>query len=138
MKRLFPLLLICLLPACLTSCADLHTLTQARAIDREIQIDRLKFYEKMRDAYFLLGYEYYTLAKEAEERKDAKRAEEYSRKAALYDLFQKDIKRTADQMRDLLLARDNEFQNAPAAAPAQSAPPPPAAASQPIATEPLP
>jgi hypothetical protein len=102
-------------------CSNLETLSRARAIEREIQVERLTFLERVSDAYFILGYEYYTLAAQAEDVNEPARAKEYATKASLYNLIYKDFRNTADELRAKL---ETEKPAPPHAAPPP--PPPPA------------
>ncbi|HUT25944.1 MAG TPA: hypothetical protein VM492_16535 [Sumerlaeia bacterium] len=100
-------------------CSNLETLSRARAIEREIEVDRLKFLERVSDAYFILGYEYYTLAAQAEDVNEPGRAREYATKASLYNLIYRDFRKTADELRAKL-------ETEKPATPHQAPPPPPA------------
>lgn len=128
----------------LMACADLHTLSRAQEIDREVRRDRLEFTEKMRDAYLILGYEYYKLAEEARAAGHTQSAEEYYKRATLYSLFQNDMDRKAKHLRWTMTETDQPAPGnrsaAPATAPALApgAPQAPAAApSQPTGFRPL-
>jgi hypothetical protein len=83
----------------LGGCVSIPALTRARNLDREIQLDRLRFYEKISDAYFILGYEYYALAKQAEDEIQPERAREHATKATMYNIFYREMREAAEQLR---------------------------------------
>ncbi len=86
----------------LAGCGHLNALVRANDIERQAKIDRLKFIETMRDAYLLIGNEYYKLAKIAEDRGDAKKTKEYTAQASLYAILYNDLKTRAREVRDSL------------------------------------
>ena len=86
----------------LAGCAHLDALVNAGSIEREMRVERLKFFEKLGDAYFILGYEYYCLAKEAEDRGQFPRAADYATRAKLYHVFCRDARAAARELRAAL------------------------------------
>lgn len=119
MKKLLVLLLPVLV--CGAGCANLSALRRASELEREARRERVLFFEKVSDAYFFLGYEYYTLALEAEKQGDGERAEQYRKKAVMYNLFHKDAQDEARRLRERLL---QGVDVPPIEPPAESADPP--------------
>ena len=76
------------------------------------RVDRLRFLERVSDAYFLVGWEYYTLAKTAEDQGDLKKRREYATKADLYHALCEELKRTAWAIRGQI---DPDHEQSPAA-----------------------
>lgn len=93
------LVLAALVPSCLTGCNSFNRLSRVEQMDREVRLDRIKNYSRLAEAYFLLGYECYTLAKESEARKDTERVREYADKSRLYNLHYRRLKNTVEEMR---------------------------------------
>ncbi len=77
----------------------MSALARADAIEKEARVDRIRFLEKVRDSYFLIGDEYYRLAIELEDSGDVKKAKEYSVKAEFYLTFSLSIKRDVEELR---------------------------------------
>lgn len=92
----------------LGGCAHLNALVRANDIEREMQKERMSFLETTRDAYLLIGNEYYKLAKLAEARGDARKTKEYSAQASLYAVIYNDLKRRAEDQRASLGERAPE------------------------------
>ena len=80
-------------------CAHVNALVRADRIEREVRVEQLKFYEKLADAYFILGYEYYSLATEAEDSGRVDRAGSYGTRAKLYHVFSRDARAQAEELR---------------------------------------
>ncbi|MFW6303782.1 MAG: hypothetical protein ACOC2L_04100, partial [Candidatus Sumerlaeota bacterium] len=93
-SRSFILLILAL--TILTGCSQLGALSRADKIERSTRINQLRFLERVSDAYFLIGNEYYKLAVEAEERGDMEKKQEYADKAGVYLLFCKNIRQDAE------------------------------------------
>jgi len=125
MRQIAAGLLIILVGQGLAGCASLRTLVRAQEIDRQIQADRIRFYDRMGDAYHILAFEYYKLARDAESRNQTEQAKECTARLALYDSFYRSAKKTADDLRAQALAEEQ-----------QDSPPPAAAALRPTGTTP--
>ena len=80
-------------------CAHVDALVRADAIEREMRVAHLRFYEKLGDAYFILGYDYYCLAKEAEDSGRLQRAGDYATRAKIYHVFSRDARAAATELR---------------------------------------
>ena len=107
----FRLSILAALAAACVSCASIQRVDDLEARMRR---DQVRFYEKMSDAYFMLGYEYYTLAAEAENAKlPESRVRDLKTRARVYTLFQQDLQKAAAELR-----REAEAANPPAAPPA--------------------
>ncbi|MFP4380398.1 MAG: hypothetical protein ACLFUS_07835 [Candidatus Sumerlaeia bacterium] len=104
MNRVFSWILILVFCLGATACSNLETLQKANRLEREMRVDRLRHFEKISEAYFLIGLEYYTMAKEAEMQGHDAKAKEYAAKAKFYNLFHKDLQKTTDEMRQELKA----------------------------------
>ena len=91
---------VCVLPLC--GCGHVGALVKAREIQRASSTDRLRFLDRVGYAYNLLGLEYYTLAKEAEDSGNDRKSQEYAAKARMYNLFYKEMKGSADELRHSL------------------------------------
>ena len=68
-------------------------------LDLRVRVDRINSYSRIAEAYYLLGYECYTIAADAEKRKETARAEDYGKKAKMYKLFYEKMKTSVDDMR---------------------------------------
>jgi len=84
---------------CLAGCASLKTLSRAQDMDYRIRQDRIRHYDSISVAYFLLGHDYYQLAKELEERKDTARAGEAAQKAEMYLRMHHQLDQAVQEMR---------------------------------------
>ena len=91
------LLLVGSLAIALSGCAT--TLRQNEAIAQQIRQDQIRFYEYLASSYFLLGYEYFTLAHELKEQ-DSERSLEAAEKARLYREHSKELNSSARLLRD--------------------------------------
>jgi len=84
---------------CLAGCASLKTLSRAQDMDYRIRQDRIRHYDSISVAYFLLGHDYYQLAKQLEERKDTARAVEAAQKAEMYLRMHHQLDQAVQEMR---------------------------------------
>jgi hypothetical protein len=109
----------------LTGCASMGALSRADRIEREAKKDRLVFYERLSDAYFILGYEYFSLAKEAEARGEKSRFDDYCTRARLYNVFYRDMKKLAEEARQDMQPGDGLANSTPPTTgePANTVPP---------------
>ena len=64
---------------------------------RDFHRDAIKFYEETADAYFIIGYEYYKMARDMEAKEDAEGAQQYAIRAKLYHEFSNDLQSAADR-----------------------------------------
>jgi hypothetical protein len=80
----------------------METLQRAERLELEMRIDRIVHLERIGEAYFLVGLEYFTMARDAEARGDAEKAREYAAKAKFYSAFHKDLRSVSQRMRDEL------------------------------------
>ncbi|MBN1865765.1 hypothetical protein JW916_00595 [Candidatus Sumerlaeota bacterium] len=106
MKRLIDLsvrvVIAALVVAAISGCSGFRPQSwkSADEIERRMKRDLVKFYEKQGYSYFLLGYEYYGLANEAEEtHAPALRVKDYRAKARLYYVFSQDLQSAANELR---------------------------------------
>ncbi|HBF35156.1 TPA: hypothetical protein DDW35_11410 [Candidatus Sumerlaeota bacterium] len=74
-------------------------LSRTQELDLRIRVDRINSYSRIAEAYYLLGYECYTIASDAEKHKETARAEDYGKKAKMYKLFYEKMKTSVDDMR---------------------------------------
>jgi hypothetical protein len=65
-----------------------------------------RFYEETSDAYFIIGYEYYILAKEWRERGDEERANVHAVRAKIYKDVSEDLRAAAEARRQAALGSD--------------------------------
>lgn len=92
----FPALcLLTLVAALVTSCVSPITIKAVEQHQRRLDSDMAIFYENVADAYFLVGWEYYELAKELEQSAKAAEAEKYFRKAHVFSEFSKELRRNS-------------------------------------------
>ncbi len=84
-----------------TGCAGTPFFRDYEKVAQHFRQDVLNFYDTASDAYFILGYEYFELAKEFEKKGDAEQAAYYKQKAMLYYNISKDLKNAAAQTRRL-------------------------------------
>jgi len=108
--------------ACVAGCGSLKTLSRAQEMDYRIRQDRIRYCEQFSDMYFLLGHDYYQLAKRAEEQKDTARAQDAAQKAEIYLRMHRKLDQTVQEMRLDLEGRKeatrSKAENAKAAPPA--------------------
>ena len=93
----------------LSGCAQFGALMRADQIEKQSKADRARFLDKVSDAYFLIGYEYFSLAKLAEEENQAEKAGDMATKAGLYNLLSRELKRQAEDLRISLEAQPPEW-----------------------------
>jgi hypothetical protein len=84
---------------CLAGCASLKTLSRAQDMDYRIRQDRIRHYDSISVAYFLLGHDYYQLAKQLEEGKETARAGEAAQKAEMYLRMHHQLDQAVQEMR---------------------------------------
>lgn len=113
----------------LSGCGSIGALARARDIERGTNIERLRFLERVGNAYNLLGLEYYTLAKQAEDSGNDQSAQEYAAKARMYNLFHKEMKQAAAELRTTLRKADGVAEAPEAEAPGLQLSAPPVAQS---------
>lgn len=87
-------------------CSHMEALRDAHHLERKMRVDRLRHFEKIADAYFLIGLEYYKLAKNAQKAGDQEKAAEYAGRSKFYNLFYRDLKEMTETMR-LEMGRQN-------------------------------
>ena len=80
-------------------CARISFFQNYQKAAQHFREDVLNFYDTASDAYFILGYEYYELAKDFEKKGDTQQAAYYRHKATLYYNISKDLKNAAAQTR---------------------------------------
>ncbi len=96
----FPALCLLTLAAALAaSCVSPITIDAVEQRQRRLDSDMAIFYENVADAYFLVGWEYYELAKELEQSTRAAEAEKYFRKAHVFSEFSKELRRNSRKHR---------------------------------------
>ena len=90
----------------ITGCAhNPFTRDYEKAVKRYRE-DVLTFYDTLSDAYFILGYEYYELAGEFEEKGDPEKASYFQDKATIYYNLSKDLKNAAAETRKFSRAEE--------------------------------
>ena len=100
---------IILLALCLplfAGCAQIKAIQRADHIERTTRVNQLRFLERVSDAYFLIGNEYYKLAVQAEAQGKLEQKDEYANKASVYLLFCKNIRQDAEDLRAALEASE--------------------------------
>ena len=105
----------------LGGCAHWNALMQADRIEREARAGEVRALHRQSDAYFLIGMEYYNLARAAEKAGEGARAKDCATKAGLYNALAKSLAREAEEARMAPASADSSA-GAPAAAAAPSAP----------------
>ena len=85
-------------------CAQIGLQRDYAETARLFREDVLNFYDTVSDAYFILGYEYYELAREFEKKGVAEQATYYHDKATIYYNLSKDLKNAAVETRKLSTA----------------------------------
>lgn len=116
----------------LGGCARWNALMRADEIEREAKAGEARALQRQGDAYFLIGMEYYSLARAAEKAGDTARAKDCATKASLYNTLAKGLAREAEQARTVPAAANapaNPQANGPVATPPSPVAPPPVGAS---------
>ena len=96
-KTLFWLMIACV--ALSTGCVTASSLSENRQISQRLHKDMADFYDNMAQAYYLLGYEYYKLYKEASDMKNEAAAKQYYNNSVIYKQYYDDLKASVDLMR---------------------------------------
>jgi hypothetical protein len=120
-------------------CARWDALMRADQIEREAKAGEARALKRQSEEYFLIGMEYFSLARTAEKAGDAVRAKDCATKASLYNTLAKGLAREAEEARmepASASAPATPRANGPAAAPPSPVAPAPVGASlapQPVA-----
>lgn len=88
-----------LLAAGLSGCATM-ALPETRDVAKQVREDQIKFYEYLANSYYLLGYEYFLLAKELEDTNQPERSQQMARLALNYTTLYEDLSASADLLRE--------------------------------------
>jgi len=105
--RLVPVAVLC--GVLCSGCLWTRTVKESREISRRLHKDMIDFYENMAQAYYLLGYDYYKLHKEALKNNDKAAAEQYLHNAARYKQFYQDLMETVKMMRKEMMEEDKSI-----------------------------
>ncbi|KPL08976.1 hypothetical protein AMJ85_07400 [candidate division BRC1 bacterium SM23_51] len=97
-----------------TSCVTMPSVRRNEDISRRIRKDMIDFYENMAQAYWLLGFGYYELHKEAVASDSTEAAEKYRKHAALYKTYAEDLKKSVDVWRKSLETPESSSRLLPA------------------------
>lgn len=100
------LMIACLSLLILAGCAHNPFCRDYEKAVKRYREDVLTFYDSLSDAYFILGYEYYELAGEFEEKGDPERAAYFQDKATIYYNLSKDLKNAAAETRKFSRAEE--------------------------------
>ncbi len=103
-----PFILFALCIPLLAGCAQVKAIQRADQIERTTRVNQLRFLERVSDAYFLIGNEYYQLAVEAEKQGKTEKKDEFANKASVYLLFCKNIRKDAEDLRVALESSEAE------------------------------
>lgn len=82
-----------------TGCLTMPSVRENERISQRIRKDMIDFYENMAQAYYLLGYEYYKLYREATDAKNDQAAKQYLNNARLYKQYYDDLIASINVMR---------------------------------------
>jgi hypothetical protein len=100
-----------------TGCLTLPSVRENQEISQRIRKDMVDFYENMAQTYYLLGYEYFKLYKEATDAKNDEAAKQYLNNARLYKQYYEDLKASVDLMRERFGMPKSESKTPPLAEP---------------------